>query len=114
MKNKYFARKTKGADSKVEIKRYNELLLMEKLGQITNLIKQPQFILQEGFRYKNERAYPQMKYTADFQYLKDGITIIEEVKSTYTAKIADYRLRSRIFKYQIKDRADLLFIEVVK
>jgi len=115
MKNKFFAKKTKAGDSKAEVRRYQELLLMEKQGEIKNLIKQPQFILQEGFRYKNERAYSQMKYTADFQYfdVKTGITIIEEVKSSYTAKLTDYRLRSRLFKYQIKDREGLLFVEII-
>lgn len=116
MKNKYFAKKTNAGDSKAEIRRYNELLLMEKAGVIKNIIKQPQFILQEGFRYKNERAYPQMKYTADFQYfdIERNVTVIEEVKSSYTAKLTDYRLRSRLFKYQIKDKTDLLFIEIIK
>jgi len=114
MKNKFNAIKTKAGDSKAEIRRYQELLSMEKKGLIKNLKKQPQFILQEKFRYKNDRAYSKMKYTADFQYEKNGITIIEEVKSKYTAKLTDYRLRSRLFKYQIKDKEDLLFIEIIK
>jgi hypothetical protein len=114
MKNKYFNKKTKGSDSKIEVKRYNELLLLEKAGLIRNIQKQPQFILQEGFRYKGE-ACRNIKYTADFQYFcnEKQKTIIEELKSSYTAKLADYRIRVRLFKYQIKDREDIEFIEII-
>lgn len=116
MRNKYFNKKAKGSDSKIEIKRYNELLLLEKASLITMLSKQPSFILQEGFKYKNDkRAEISIKYTADFKYydLTKGRWIIEELKSSYTAKLADYRIRARLFKYQIKDREDIEFIEII-
>lgn len=114
--NKYFAKKTKKGDSIIEVRRYQELLFLEKQGLIKNLARQPKFILQEGFRYKKERACVSIKYTADFQYfdIKKNITIIEEVKSSYTEQESAYRIRRRLFKYQIKDREDLLFIEVIR
>ena len=114
-KNKYGNTRAKGSDSKIEIKYYAELLLRERAGEIKDIIKQPKFELQKGFKYLNETVRA-ISYTADFQYfdIKRNITIIEELKSSYTAKLADYRIRARLFQYQIKDRSDLLFIETIK
>lgn len=116
MKNKYFNKKTKGSDSKIEIKRMNELLLLEKTGIIKDISRQPCFILQEGFKYKNDkRAEISIKYTADFKYfdILKNKWIIEELKSSYTKKLADYSIRRRLFKYSIRDREDIEFIEII-
>ena len=114
--SKYFNKKSKGSDSKIEIKRMNELLLLERRGFIQNISKQPSFILQEGFKYKNDkRAEISIKYTADFRYfdvLKNK-WIIEELKSSYTKKLADYSIRRRLFKFSIKDKEDIEFIEII-
>ena len=114
-KNKYGNIRAKGSDSKIEIKHYNELLIREKAGEIRDIVKQPKFELQNGFKYFNETVRA-ISYKADFQYfdIKRNITIIEELKSSYTAKLADYRIRVRLFQYLIKDRDDLLFVEIVK
>lgn len=114
--NKYFNKKIKGSDSKIEIKRMNELLLLEKAGVIKDILKQPCFILQEGFKYKNDkRAEISIKYTADFKYFSNEKQrwIIEELKSSYTKKLADYSIRRRLFKYSIKDREDIEFVEII-
>ena len=115
-KNKYFNAKSRGSDSKIEIKRMNELLLLEKVGLIKDITKQPSFILQEGFRYKNDkRAEISIKYTADFKYfsIEKQRWIIEELKSSYTKKLADYSIRRRLFKYSIRDKQDIEFIEII-
>jgi hypothetical protein len=94
----------------------NELLLLEKIGAIKDISKQPSFVLQEGFKYKNDkRAEISIKYTADFKYfaIEKNKWIIEELKSSYTKKLADYSIRKRLFKYSIKDREDIEFIEII-
>lgn len=114
--NKYFNKTTKGSDSKIEIKRLSELQYLERQGLIKDIIKQPSFVLQEGFKYKNDkRAEISIKYTADFQYfdIEKNKTIIEELKSSYTKKLADYSIRRRLFKYSIKDRDDIEFVEII-
>jgi len=114
--SKYFNNKIKGFDSKIEIQRKNELLLLEKAGVIKDIIKQPSFLLQESFKYKNDkRAEISIKYTADFKYFhnKKQKWIIEELKSVYTKKLADYSIRRRLFKYSIKDKEDIEFIEII-
>ncbi len=89
---------------------------MEWQGCIKNIEKQPSFVLQEGFKYKNDkRKEVSIKYTADFRYfdIRKNKIIIEELKSTYTKKLADYSIRRRLFKFSIKDREDIEFIEIV-
>jgi hypothetical protein len=125
-KNKFFAKKViekkqDGSivihDSKNEYKRYNILLQKEKAGLIRDLITKPTFILQEGFKYKNERKYPNMKYTPDFQYfdVEKNITVIEEFKGAYLAKHqTDYKIRKRLLQFLLKDREDIIFIEISK
>ena len=115
-KSKFGNVKTTQGDSKAEVKRYYELLLLEKQGYVKKIEKQPKFILMPSFKYaeKTERG---MKYTADFKYfdVKKNKTIIEEIKSSYTAKLADYVIRRKLFKMSIlKDFDNIEFVEVLR
>ena len=77
-------------DSKKEAIRYAELKLFERAGLIELLETQPSWIVAiNGHRL--------CRYTADFMYLdvKTGLTVIEETKSSGTAKDAAYRIRKR-------------------
>ena len=79
-RNKYGNRKVNGFDSVKEYRRYQDLCLLQKAGEISNLQTQPTFELipkQDG-----ERA---VKYIADFVYLtKDDKLVVEDVKSPAT------------------------------
>lgn len=75
--------------SKKEMIRYAELKLLEKAKEIHNLEVQPKFHVSI-----KDKLF--CTYTADFTYLdKNGMTVIEELKSTGTAKDAAYRLRKK-------------------
>jgi hypothetical protein len=117
MKNKYLNKKSKGFDSQIEVKRMNELLLLEKSGAIKDITQRPLFKLQEGFKYKNDkRKEVSIKYTADFKYfsIEKQKWIIEETKGAYLKKKqADYSIRRRLLKYSIKDRDDIEFVEII-
>ncbi len=54
-------------DSIAESRRYKELALLERAGEITDLELQPRFLLQEGFK-KNGKTYRKIEYVADFMY----------------------------------------------
>lgn len=54
-------------DSIQESKRYKELKLLLRAGEISNLQLQPRFLLQEGFK-KNGKTYRKVEYIADFMY----------------------------------------------
>lgn len=88
--NKYRARKTSvdgiTFDSQAEAFRYRSLKLLEKAGEITGLILQPEFAFMES----GERAF---RYKADFQYLRGSQVIIEDVKGVDTDAS---RLRRRL------------------
>lgn len=61
--NKYRNKKTQVDmyvfDSIAESKRYKELALLQKAGEIQNLELQPRFLLQESFK-KNGKTYRKM------------------------------------------------------
>ncbi len=103
--SKYKAKKTVidgiTFDSKAEAKRYQELKLIERAGQIKHLSLQPRFTLQEGFvnihTGKKERA---IEYVADFMYLENGVIIVEDVKGM---KTSDYKIKRKLFIHQYQD-----------
>jgi hypothetical protein len=81
-------------DSQKEAKRYNDLNMMANVGVITNLRLQVPFELipaQKG-GIRNERA---MVYVADFVYVENGKTVIEDVKGMLTDV---YRIKRKMMK----------------
>lgn len=79
-------------DSKREARRYMDLWLMQRSGEITNLQTQvtypllPKQVHPDGTR---ERA---IDYVADFVYEKDGETVVEDSKGLRDTGNASYRL----------------------
>jgi Protein of unknown function (DUF1064) len=72
-------------DSKSEARRYSELRLLEREGQISDLELQPSFILAPSVRFSDsKRTKPALKYIADFEYMEKGVKIIEDVKGMQT------------------------------
>jgi len=63
-----------------EAERYSELKLQEHCGFISDLERQPVFLLQDKFKH-NAKSYRDIRYFADFKYIKDGKEIIEDVKA---------------------------------
>ena len=73
--------------------RYGELKLLERSGAIAGLRLHPAFSVEIA-------GYPYCTYTADFSYWQrqDGaqsVRVVEEIKSTGTAKDTAYRLRKK-------------------
>ena len=67
-------------DSKAEAARWQELLLLEHAGEITELERQVEYELIP--KQKGERA---VKYIADFRYVdNDGKTVVEDTKGVKT------------------------------
>ncbi len=81
-------------DSIQESRRYKELKLLLKAGKIQNLELQPHFLLQESFR-KNGKTYRKIEYIADFQYIENGKTIVEDVKGIQTDV---FKLKHKLFE----------------
>lgn len=81
-------------DSIAESKRYKELKLLEQAGEIQNLELQPHFLLQDSFK-KNGKTYREIKYIADFKYIKNGKTIVEDVKGIQTDV---FKIKHKLFE----------------
>lgn len=86
-------------DSIQESRRYKELKLLLKAGQISNLELQPHFLLQDSFK-KNGKTYRKIEYIADFKYIEEGKTIVEDVKGMQTDV---FKLKRKLFEKKYPD-----------
>lgn len=93
-------------DSQIEGERYLQLRSMAEAGDISNLMCQPKFVLQDGFTDSDGKRVRAITYTADFQYTdSDGNDIVEDVKPSRKAKAENTRegtLRVKMFKYKFR------------
>ena len=86
-------------DSIAESRRYKELVLLERAGQIRDLELQPKFLLQEGFK-KNGKTYRPIYYVADFMYWGGNKMIVEDVKGIETDV---FKLKHKLFEHKYPD-----------
>jgi hypothetical protein len=84
--------------SQREYSRWLELKLLERAGEISDLIRQPRYVLQERFADMDGVQIGAITYKPDFQYAVCGQLCVEDVKSPATARRADYRIRVKLFK----------------
>lgn len=88
-RNKYGAQATTidgmRFDSKAEAKRYQQLVIMQKAGEISSLETQVSFDLIPAQDINGRKEKP-VRYLADFRYVRtaDGETVVEDVKSAPT------------------------------
>lgn len=99
-------------DSKAEADRSIVLRFQVSRGYISELEYQPTFVLQESFIDNRGRRNAAIKYIADFMYIENGLTIVEDVKGMQTP---DYKIKAKLFRakypelqhWEIKDGKDL-------
>lgn len=77
-------------DSKAEARRYQELKLLERAGEIFNLVCQPRYVLGSGKR-------PPV-YVADFAYHESGQQVAEDVKGGKATQTAIFKLKAKLFR----------------
>ena len=86
-------------DSQKEARRYSELKILVRVGEISELELQKSFVLAESVKFNNEpRAKPAIRYVADFAYMENGVMIVEDVKSKATKSLPVYRLKKHLMK----------------
>jgi hypothetical protein len=93
IKPKYKNKKTNGYDSKKEAKRARELEILFNAGVISFLECQKTFRLEVNGKLI-------CKYICDFYYYDNEKKkfIVEDVKSSYTAKLPVYRIKNKLMK----------------
>jgi hypothetical protein len=78
-------------DSAKEAKRWQELRLRERAGEITGLTRQMPWTLEV-----NRQTV--CTYVPDFSYCERGEVIVEDVKSEMTRKLPVYRLKKKLMQ----------------
>ena len=110
MKSKYRAIKTTvdgiEFDSRKEAMRYQELKLLQKAGVIKDLSLQPNFLLQEKFKYQGE-TQRKIEYIADFMYwdCERNCCVVEDVKGMKTDV---YKLKKKLFLKKYGEKYDFI------
>lgn len=106
--SKYNSKKTvvdgQKFDSKKEARRYQELLLLEKAGEIKNLSRQVKFVLIPSQRDENGKVVErECSYKADFTYEEGIKTVVEDVKGFRTKEYIIKR-KLMLWRYGIRIR----------
>ena len=90
-------------DSKKEMRRWQELSLMEKAGAITDLQRQVKYVLIPSQRINGKVAEKEISYYADFVYKENGRTVVEDVKG-YRTDVYKIKRKLMLYTYGIKIR----------
>lgn len=94
-------------DSKKEARKYCDLTLLEKAGQIQNLQRQVKFVLipaqyepdiigKRGGVKRGKLIERECSYIADFVYVQDGKLVVEDTKGFRTT---DYIIKRKLMLY---------------
>lgn len=93
--NKFGAQKTVvdgiSFDSRAEARRYSQLLILQRVGDIAGLTRQVAYVLAPSVKFEGAtRAKPALRYIADFVYSEtaSGKIICEDVKGVITPVFA--------------------------
>ena len=78
-------------DSKAEARRWQELKLLERAGELSRLERQ--------VKYKFEHNGVKLgSYIADFAYFTKQERVVEDVKGAATAKLPMFRMKAKMMK----------------
>lgn len=83
-------------DSKVEARRYQQLQIMERAGEISELSIKPLYILQPSFTDAFGKTHRAITYTADFAYMRNGQAVTEDVKGGKATQDAAFSIRWKL------------------
>lgn len=112
--------------SENERDRYIYLSSLERSGVIYNLRRQVRYEIIPAITYEKtivlktktkvvERVDEKpAHYTCDFQYVQDGVLVIEDAKSDATRREKDYVLRRKLMKHLIKEQNEVAGREVMR
>jgi len=95
-------------DSKAEAARYDELKLLRMAGEIHKLRSHPRYTLLNAFECKGVK-YRAIVYEADFEYIENGMTVVEDVKGKQTAV---FNLKMKLFIKRYGDEIDFRIVEI--
>lgn len=97
-------------DSKAEAKRYQQLLTLERAGEISELTLKPLYVLQPSFTDAYGEHHRAITYTADFAYVRNGQAVTEDVKGGKATQTQQFSIR---WKLAIKQNPSIKFEIVI-
>lgn len=74
-----------------EARRYSDLKLLQRGGQITDLKRQVRYPI-------DVNGVPITHYVADFTYLENGSLVVEDVKSKITAELPLFKVKQHLMR----------------
>ena len=83
-------------DSHKEARRYGELVLLERAGQISHLERQVKYELIPSQRVDGKVVERACTYVADFVYVENGKKVVEDTKGFRTK---DYIIKRKLMLY---------------
>ena len=95
-------------DSLKEARRYDELMLMLKAGQISDLRLQHSFTLIEGYTTPDGKRVKPERYVADFTYWCGKEFVVEDIKGGNSTKTKVYEVK----KKQMLDKFGITITEI--
>lgn len=112
--NKYGAKKAVCChghthDSKAESYRCDLLHLKQKKGIISDLKVQVKYLLIPAMTYSNMPNERAVSYVADFVYIENGLTVIEDTKGM---KTKDYIIKRKLVKQKYCTDGKTIFREI--
>jgi hypothetical protein len=102
--NKFRNRRTRGFDSKKEYNRAQDLFLLEKIGEISNLeLQVPYELIPKQVDSSGKVIERPIKYIGDFRYTENGQVVVEDCKGVRTR---DYVIKRKLmlFRFGIRIR----------
>ena len=94
--NRKMTRNGETFDSAKEARRYGELVLLERAGQIFDLKRQVKYELIPTQKIGGKVAERACTYVADFVYIEDGKTVVEDAKGFRTK---DYIIKRKLMLF---------------
>lgn len=80
-------------DSAAELRRFEQLRLLQLSGAIGDVRVHPRYVIIEALQVEGITE-PAIQYEADFEYCQDGKTVVEDVKGVWTEA---FKLKRRLF-----------------
>lgn len=84
-------------DSMKEMRRWNELKLLERAGYISDLRRQVKYELIPSQYVDGKHVENPVSYVADFVYVEKGKTVVEDTKGY---KTRDYIIKRKLMLYR--------------
>lgn len=94
--------------SQKEARRYDELMLMLKAGEIRDLRLQEEFTLIEAYTTPDGKHVRAERYRSDFSYWRNGEKVVEDVKGGNATKTRVYAVK----KKQMLDKYGITITEL--